>query len=269
MSARIRYAELNTTEEFELATDVEIGVWGLSPRDAVPPNLFRAATHNGGVLIGAYLDEVLVGIAFALAAHRDEHPILWSHMAGVLPQYQGQGIGEGLKYAQRSWAISRGIHEIRWTFDPLQRGNANFNLARLGAIADTYFINHYGTMTDSINAGMPSDRIEACWRLLESPFSASEGFIASLPYALTHDDESRPVIRSIGEQEFTLAEIPADLRTLRIENPTLLLEWRMALRQVLSEAFALGYIAATFVRISQTRCEAYLLKRLLTPDSSL
>ncbi|MBK8026007.1 MAG: GNAT family N-acetyltransferase [Chloroflexi bacterium] len=219
-------------------------------------------THNGGVLIGAYDDRALVGIAFAFYAHREGRPILWSHMTGVLPGYQGQGVGEGLKRAQRDWALEHGIGEIRWTFDPLQRGNANFNLVRLGAVADAYHVNLYGTMNDAINAGLPSDRVEACWHLRNASQETDITALASAHVVLAHDTQSRPIVRALGDAKCILAEIPRNLPEMRIESPEFLLDWRLAVRKVLLDAFARGYVATSFVKVPDGDAEAYLLKRL-------
>jgi len=45
---------------------------------------------------------------------------------------------------QRDDAVARGIDLIEWTFDPLEIGNAFFNIERLGAIVRRYVRNQYG-----------------------------------------------------------------------------------------------------------------------------
>ncbi len=70
-----------------------------------------------------------------------------------------------LKLAQREDALARGIDLIEWTFDPLQRKNAYFNLARLGAIVSSYIPNCYGWTSSLLHAGMPTDRWVAEWWL--------------------------------------------------------------------------------------------------------
>src|SRR5437868_1566843 len=140
-------------------------VWGLPPRDAVPSNLLHAMVNSGSLVVGASEDNKLIGMALMFPTDRSKHKRLWSHMAAVDPAYQSQGIGFGLKQFQRKWALEKGYQEIGWTFDPLQRGNANFNLHVLGTVTNTYHVNFYGEMTDGINAGLPSDRVEAVWHL--------------------------------------------------------------------------------------------------------
>ncbi len=50
-----------------------------------------------------------------------------------------------------------------WTFDPLVRRNAWFNIAVLGAEVAEYLPSFYGSMTDAINAGDESDRLLVAW----------------------------------------------------------------------------------------------------------
>ena len=50
-----------------------------------------------------------------------------------------------------------------WTFDPLVRRNAWFNIAVLGAEVREYLPSFYGSMTDAINAGDDSDRLLVTW----------------------------------------------------------------------------------------------------------
>ncbi len=52
---------------------------------------------------------------------------------------------------------------IAWAFDPLQAGNARFNLDKLGAAAGRYVENMYGLRTDALNAGTPTDRLIVTW----------------------------------------------------------------------------------------------------------
>ena len=47
-----------------------------------------------------------------------------SHMMGIHPEFQGQGIGTQLKLAQRQIVQQQGLDLITWTYDPLEVGNA-------------------------------------------------------------------------------------------------------------------------------------------------
>src|SRR5689334_21440814 len=125
---RIEYRVVDDPDELKEIVDLEAVVWSMPLSEAVPHNMLFAVIHSGGVVLRADSDGELVGFALGLVALRGEEPILWSHLAGVVPMRQGQGIGVGVKQAQRRWALEHGFKIIAWTYDPLQRGNANFNL---------------------------------------------------------------------------------------------------------------------------------------------
>ena len=119
-----------------------------------------AALHSGGYCALARLDGEVVGASFALATNTGT---LHSHVTGVARAHAGAGIGAQLKRHQWYWAQSHGYRAISWTFDPLVRRNAWFNLVKLGAHVASYHENFYGELTDSINAGDRSDRLYVKW----------------------------------------------------------------------------------------------------------
>ena len=59
-------------------------------------------------------------------------------MLAVLDAYRHLDLGSRLKQAQRERALAMGVHEMTWTFDPLQSRNAHFNFSKLGVVSDTY-----------------------------------------------------------------------------------------------------------------------------------
>jgi predicted GNAT superfamily acetyltransferase len=150
-----------------------------------------------------------------------------------------------------------GVDEMRWTFDPLQRGNANFNTHRLGATAAQYHNNFYGIMQDEINnADLPSDRIEAVWQLndpaVELRLMNNFPPIPNAPYLL-RDDGGSPLPSRLDETQPTyLVQIPPRQSTLGDRLPA----WRFALRDALTTAFARGYTAVDF-----TPENAYVLRK--------
>lgn len=275
----MEYRILHHVDELEIATDVEIAAWGLDPRFAVPSNLMHATTHSngGGVVIGAYDGERMIGMSFGLPVRRENQWILWSHMTGVTPSYQGRGVGFGLKQAQRKWALDYGYNAIGWTFDPLQRGNAKFNLYYLGAIACIYHVNLYGEMTDSINAGMESDRLEATWILRDervAKLASGEQPAALLStysddmLLVRADSHGHPLVNTAGldGSEWRLVEIPGSLRELKTASLSLAQDWQRAVRSVLEAAFQQGYVAVDFM--SDSTRYAYVLRRVQQPTRS-
>jgi len=109
----------------------------------------------------------------AIPGSRSGHPYLHSHMLAVNEKYRNQGLGRGLKLAQRDDAIARGFELIEWTFDPLEIKNAFLNIVRLGAIARRYTINQYGVSSSPLQGGLPTDRLVAEWWLKSKRVSSA------------------------------------------------------------------------------------------------
>ncbi|SRR5579884_163093 len=243
-------------ETLRRCEDLQMAVWGMGDRETVPFNQLLAATAAGGLVIGAFdAAGALVGFAYAFPGYREGRPLWYSHMTGVLPAHRGRGLGLRLKCAQRDAALAAGVERIVWTYDPLQAANARFNVGRLGVVASRYHVDYYGAMTDAINEGLPSDRLEVDWwlrsprvaariaaalagrprppRLAGGPWALAATGAGSLappgPPAL---DLSAPAI---------LAEIPPDVARLKREAPATAVRWREATRAVLRHYFGRGY----------------------------
>jgi predicted GNAT superfamily acetyltransferase len=120
-------------------------------------NTVLVATE-GGKLVGATLG--FLGWTGGLHLH--------SHMAAVVPWHRGGGVGYALKLLQRALCLEHGITDMRWTFDPLIRRNAHFNLQKLGAEVITFLPDFYGRLDDVISGSDHSDRFEVRWAL-DSP----------------------------------------------------------------------------------------------------
>lgn len=254
MTESIHYRPLTTMEEFFQVAHLEAEIWGMSPEEAESPHIMQAITHNGGVILGAEAGGRLVGFTFGLPGRRGDSWLLWSHATGVLKAYQGQAIGFALKQAQRKWALEHGYRTIGWTFDPMQRGNANFNLRLLGAVVNAYILNVYGVMTDGINAGLPSDRFEAIWDLHGQRVNA---LAAGKPVPLlTEFPDEAFLLRQKGDAlvtqpisadvQWCFAETPFDLRSLKSESIERAREWQLKFREVMITAMDQGYAVVDF-----------------------
>jgi predicted GNAT superfamily acetyltransferase len=255
---------LHTIPELEALIDLELVVWGLDPRDAVPSTLMHVIALRGGLALGAYEDETMIGLLLALPVKEGHEWILWSHMTGTHPDHQGKGIGAALKRYQREWALEQGYRRVGWTVDPLQRGNAHFNFHLLGGDAalttNIYHVNFYGDMDDAINRGMPSDRIEVIWHVDQPCLHDLSADAAPL---LLHNDQNAPLITLEGVQWDASAyrvALPRDLDAIRRVSQDNLLAWRMAVSDVLQAAFAHGYSIVDF--LSPAAPDAYVLNRI-------
>lgn len=246
----ITYRAVSDPEILQRVVDLEMIVWDLDPRDAVPTNILHAMIENGTLLLVAECADQTVGLSLAFPARRGKETYLWSHMTGVHPEHQGKGIGLQLKLLQRKWALKNGYRKIGWTFDPLQRGNANFNVHLLGATANIYHVNYYGEMDDGINAGLPSDRLEVTWKLKGArPPIVEPTVIDDETFGLRGDSNQRPQLQSLDCQTVYL-EIPTNLARLKQHDMGLALAWRMALREAMQGLFAQGYTLVDFVHVN-------------------
>ena len=136
-------------------------IWG--GHQHIPPELGRAIVESGGYVVAARRGEVVVGASVGIVGQSGGHLHLHSHITGVVPSEQRSGVGLAIKRHQRDWAQARGMSKIVWTFDPLVRRNALFNLARLGAQATRYEVDFYGPVRDAINGEDDTDRLVVEW----------------------------------------------------------------------------------------------------------
>jgi predicted GNAT superfamily acetyltransferase len=155
--------ELTSLPEFEACIDLQRDGFGWADIDIMPIRLFVVAHHVGGLILGAYEEETLVGFLSAIPGVRNGVPYWHSHMLAVTGEHRDAGIGTQLKVAQRDHALKRGIHLIEWTFDPLESKNAYFNIEKLGVIIRRYYPNLYGETTGMAQKGLDSDRAVAEW----------------------------------------------------------------------------------------------------------
>lgn len=244
--------ELHRIEELAEVYRLLGEIWRAEPGSApLSVELMRALSHAGNYLTGAYLDGRMVGASVAFLAA----PVgraLHSHITGTTV---ANGVGFALKQHQRAWALERGLDTITWTYDPLVRRNAHFNLAKLGAFPTEYLPSFYGVMGDAINAGDESDRVLATWPLTAPHVAAAA---AGTPYPVDVpadavaglcDRDGRPVLGRT-DAEVVLIGLPADIEGLRRTDPGAARAWRQALREVLGGLMARGARVVGFHRKS-------------------
>lgn len=245
--AGIHIRELHDLESMQQASQLLDAVWTDPTGTIMPMNLIRALASAGSYVAGAELDGRMVGAVIGFLGMHDREVVLHSHILGVLEATRGRSVGFALKHHQRAWCLARGITTMLWTFDPLVRRNAYFNLSKLGAIGARYEPNFYGEMTDGINAGDESDRMVVVWQLDDPRVSAAaEGRLpgavdgARADVLLDADGDGAP--RTFAVEGDTLrCRIPEDILAMRTEQPDLALRWRHALRDTLGAVMSDGY----------------------------
>ena len=288
MAAPIQVRTLTSVEDCRRLQAVQGRVWGGGPDDIIPIHVLVTQSKNGGLLQGAFASSGahetggMVGFSFGWPAfERDstgERRLKFcSHIAGVLPEWIGRGIGLQLKISQREELLRQGWTDwVTWTYDPLQRVNARLNIPRLGGISDTYVRNVYGEMQDSLNAGMPTDRFRVDWYLnsprVQKALGISRRPPETAPPLQTEERDARPA-RGV-EKRWPTADLqrartrplpvnpdlraplapppapdgrpyalplPDNVDALRRGGDTLLFDWRIYVRQAAEGCFAACY----------------------------
>jgi predicted GNAT superfamily acetyltransferase len=244
----------------------------------IPIATMVGANLHGGLVVGAFRPHgEAVAMSFAFLGRIEGRLCLYSQLTGVVPEYQSRGLGYQIKLFQSQMARSEGIERIAWSFDPLQAGNAHFNLTRLGAHACRFVENMYGPRTDRLNAGVPTDRLIAEWDFAAAPAPPlSFESVSELPPLLEMSDNPRqglvPVRISPGAlltEPRLLLEVPIDITALRSEDPATAEKWRSLVGQAFQLAFSETYRAVHFVRDNSTvlRRGFYVMERPQPPGA--
>jgi predicted GNAT superfamily acetyltransferase len=114
---------LETPAEMVAVEALQRLVWPNSETDVIPAHMLLAVVHNGGLALGAFVGEELVGISFGFPGFytTPDGPRLkhHSHILGTHPAWEGKGIGFALKRAQWQLVRKQGIDRMTWTYDPL------------------------------------------------------------------------------------------------------------------------------------------------------
>jgi len=220
-------------EEYRACVALQKEIWVEADLEIVPDTVFVVAEHSGGQILGAFDGQRLVGFTLAMPGLRNGSAYLHSHMTGVHADYRDCGVGRMLKLFQREEALSRDIHLVEWTFDPLEKRNALLNLNRLGAIARRYVPNMYGITSSPLHHGLATDRLVAEW-YLDSPrvLGALRGLLPE------------PAVAEC-------IEIPAPLEGWKASDLPQVQKRQSRLREQFAEAFAKGHAAVGVVKTAQ------------------
>lgn len=245
MNVTIR--ELTTTAELDALLDLFDTVWQPEPGTRTMTfDVVRALSHAGNYVVGAYVDDDLVGgcaAFFGPPAARTLH----SHITGVAERGRGSDLGYLIKRHQRDWARARGVEQITWTFDPLVARNAYFNLTKLGATPVEYLPDFYGTLADGLNGDDRTDRMLVSWHVEAPAPSPPPDPGPPGEWAITEPDPGHPQARPV-DAPVLLVPIPRDIESLRRTDPDAAARWRAATRTALSDALAKPGRRITFHR---------------------
>lgn len=241
---------LADTDDLQAAHQLYQRIWQSSNNSSpVTAELLRAMAAGGCYVGGAFDSTELIGASFGFFGPPVEKS-LHSHIAGVSARMRGRKVGFALKVHQRAWAMSRGVDRITWTFDPLIRRNAYFNIVKLAAEPVTYHPDFYGRVGSEGKPSGDTDRllvhwqltrpevIEACSgrpKLIEAAAARASG--AAVGLDVTSTGWPVPGRTNSG---IVLVAVPPDIEELRRRNPVCAEEWQAAMREVLGSLLADG-----------------------------
>ncbi len=289
---QIAIRDLKSIDDLTQLKALEKEVWGMADEDTLPLTLAIALKTAGNIFVGAFETakdsknkdkEKIVGFAFGFPGREHGLTTLHSHMLAVLDQYRHLDLTLRLKQAQRERAMGMGIHEMTWTYDPLQSRNAHFNFAKLGVVSDTYKVDFYGPETSSVLHRNGTDRLWVRWILdsrrvrdrlsgknVNSRTETLDGLRLLAPL-VRFDPSGKParanLADSLARQRVSI-EIPGDILEVERTDMSLAREWREATRWAFREALKAGFVVAEFCRSirGQQGPGAYLLQQASVTD---
>jgi predicted GNAT superfamily acetyltransferase len=265
--ARVEVRELTTLAEAQQAEWLLSAVWG-RPVDSptLATDLLRAFSTTGNYVAGGWRGDELLGVTVGIHGRGAERAFLYSVVTGVRSGNQTTHVGFALKQHQRAWALSRGLDLITWTFDPLVRRNAYFNLTKLGAEVTGYHEDFYGPMDDEFNRGDESDRCVVSWWIAseraenaaigDMSFSASDDLVDGLGTPILAEGPAGDPVCRAATGPVLLAWVPDDIVAMRVQDPDRARAWRLAARDTLGQAIETGYTGVAMMRSGWYMLEA-------------
>lgn len=274
--------KLTVVPEFRLCEEIQRKVWAFEDREVIPSNELIAISRAGGLVLGAFEDDRMVGFCFGFTGWADRKAYHCSRMLAVLPAYRNRDIGAALKWEQRRWCHKEGFDLVRWTFDPLQSLNAYFNIEKLGVTSREYVVDLYGESSSHLNRGVDTDRFVVDWEIHSDRVERrARGRGSETP--TFYETSSIPRVNSttidaMGLQRCEdpdlsrkeprlLVEIPPRIQALKAADMGLARDWRAKTRAVFQTYFKRGYAITGFVtgQEGEIRKSFYLLTKEPSP----
>ncbi|MEC5425689.1 GNAT family N-acetyltransferase [Virgibacillus sp. C22-A2] len=255
MTDTIEIRKLTTIKELQEIGKVEEVVWQAS---SIPFHQKYTVNNNGGIILGAFSEEKLIGFSYGFPGFDGVNTYLCSHMLGILPAYRKNGIGMKMKYKQAEIAEQIGYDMITWTFDPLESLNAYLNIHKLGAVGVRYNVDHYGPINDGLNKGMPTDRIVIEWRWKEKPHTKATMFNED-NVLLREGAGKKPVltVKQKLDSDGYFVAIPKTIQNLKEEDIELAKKWRYETRKVITALFSNDYQATDLLQTQSNAISYY------------
>jgi predicted GNAT superfamily acetyltransferase len=279
---KIEVHPIKNLSDLRRCHEIQRAVWGYSDLMVFPFTILVSMQNNGGVLLGAYVNDRLVGFVTGYLGMAGTKLYLFSQRMGVLPEYQSLGLGYRLKVAQRDQMLRQGIDIIVWTYDPLEGKNATLNIEKLGGIVRYYARDIYGHVQNPLQTGLTTDRFLLEWHLMsdrvrervrghyqrprvEDWLSGED--IPLVNYASWEGDLPRPLSTDLEmEHGQVVVQVPPDLQHIKRYDLGLAQAWRENTRIIFETYFRRGYVVTGFASSLQPRLpNLYRLERKSFP----
>lgn len=246
---------------------LEQDVWGA---DFTPIHQTITVAKNGGIILGAYDNDILIGFLYSFPGINEHSIYLCSHLVAIDTKYRGQGIGELLKREQKNLALSKGFKLITWTFDPLESANANLNIRKLKGVCHTYIEDCYGKLEGKLNGGLATDRFLVEWHLDSNHVTWSHSYThreATSVLTVAQNKNGLPYVKRLNEEIMNRIEdydtlsvtVPTQFQAIKKADFPLAREWRMRTREVFQMLFSKGYTIVDVKREQGKNVQQYIL----------
>ncbi|GAA0426962.1 MAG: GNAT family N-acetyltransferase [Bacillota bacterium] len=260
MKRNIVIQKITEMDALESILHLENQIWG----NATPVHQTYTAINNGGLMLGAYDGDKLIGFSYSFTGYDGQEVYLYSHMLGLLPDYRKAGLGERMKRKQAEIADQMGYEKMIWTFDPLQSLNAYLNMNKLGATGVKYKENYYGDMDDGLNRGMATDRIIIEWHWNEDKSLENVQTVIE-EQVLLLEKEGMPISNLHADQNLKenayFVSVPNNIQEIKSNQLELAIDWRMKTRAVFNCLFKQGYRAKGFIRDDNKKIGYYCFQK--------
>lgn len=254
---------LTSLSDFRACAELQLEIWGEPFDGAVSASLLQVATYVGGLAIGAFQGDELVGFVFGLTGVDGGQTIHWSHVLGVRTSHRNSGIGRQLKEFQRAELARRHIAAMYWTFDPLIAKNAHLNLNLLGARVVRYAPDMYGHTASPLHHGLATDRLVVVCdttapprpNLASAPVARDLPLLTPFPQA---DDQLVQLEHAHRLPPQVGLEVPVDFPAVLANTPERAAAWHATARRHFQWALGNGYVL-TALRRDATGTRAFYL----------
>ena len=249
--------QLSAFHELDAMAELQTAVWGFSPIDVVPSYIFVAAVRAGGLVLGAYEEDKLVGYALGFRGYVDGQHFMYSHLVGVHPNYRDGGVGYDLKMAQKKFALENELEKIVWTFNPMHSRNARLNIAKLGARVSRYIA---PAKSENAFEGFLTPRYEVTWDIQQS-HKQSDGWKRALRIADVSESNFPVLVPGVdvAQEPILSLQVPLDFDSLLEKEPEKAQAWQSMVMDYSDRLLNNGFV------VSDYRCDDvsghYLLER--------